>query len=191
METLPDYLKEGLGIVLVGLNPSVYSVREGHYFANPRNRFWRAFNRSGLVAADLSPTDDHTLLGHGIGLTDLVKRPTSQGSHLTSGDYRQWAPLLKGKLERYQPLITCFQGLTTYGNYLRYVESEKERPKLGLQGHTIGKSRVFVVPNPSPANAAFSVDDLKGWYRKLAALRAGVVSEVPGPPAKRAFLTDR
>ena len=46
-ETLPDYLKPGLDIVFVGLNPSDYSVRKGHYFANPRNRFWAAFNRSG------------------------------------------------------------------------------------------------------------------------------------------------
>ena len=42
MDTLPDYLKEGLDIVFVGLNPSIYSVTEGHYFANPRNRFWAA-----------------------------------------------------------------------------------------------------------------------------------------------------
>ena len=176
METLPDYLREGLDIVFVGLNPSIYSVRVGHYFANPRNRFWRAFNRSGLVAAELSPTDDHTLLGHGIGFTDLVKRPTSQGSQLTAGDYREWAPLLKQTLERCQPLITCFQGLTTYGHYLRYGESAKEKAKLGLQERTIGKSRVFVVPNPSPANAVFSEDDLTGWYGKLKTLRAEVVS---------------
>ena len=48
-ETLKDYLQEGLDIVFVGLNPSVYSVEVGHYFANPRNRFWAALNKSGLV----------------------------------------------------------------------------------------------------------------------------------------------
>ncbi len=49
LPTLPDYLKEGLDIVFVGLNPSLYSVKEGHYFANPHNRFWTALNRSGLL----------------------------------------------------------------------------------------------------------------------------------------------
>ena len=56
------------------------------------------------------------------------------------------------------------------GNRLR------EKAKLGLQERTIGKSRVFVVPNPSPANAVFSEDDLTGWYGKLKTLRAEVVS---------------
>ena len=35
MNTLPDYLKNNLDIVLVGLNPSQVSVERGHYFANP------------------------------------------------------------------------------------------------------------------------------------------------------------
>ena len=39
MRTLPDLLEPGLTLVFVGLNPSEYSAREGHYFANPRNRF--------------------------------------------------------------------------------------------------------------------------------------------------------
>ena len=54
-DTLPDYLKPGLDLVFVGLNPSDYSVQMGHYFANPRNRFWAALNRSGLVDEKMSP----------------------------------------------------------------------------------------------------------------------------------------
>jgi G:T/U-mismatch repair DNA glycosylase len=30
---------------------------------------------------------------------------------------------------------------------------------------------VFVVPNPSPANARYSVEDLAGWYEELRDLR--------------------
>ncbi|SVE60177.1 uncharacterized protein METZ01_LOCUS513031, partial [marine metagenome] len=32
--TLPDYLREGLEILFIGLNPSKYSAEIGHYFAN-------------------------------------------------------------------------------------------------------------------------------------------------------------
>ena len=46
--------------------------------------------------------------------------------------------------------------------------------RLGLQTHVIGGSRVFVAPNPSPANAAFSLDTLVCWYRKLKELRDGL-----------------
>ena len=165
--TLPDYLKDGLDLVLVGLNPSQYSVEAGHYFANPRNRFWTALNRSGLVPHELSPEDDGSLLDFGIGLTDVVKRPTPQGSGLKAADYRRWAPVLKEKLLRCQPGLVCFHGLMAYKAYLRYADGLQESPDLGLQLRTIGASRVFVVPNPSPANAKYSVNDLACWYREL------------------------
>ena len=160
-----------MDIVLVGINPSAYSVRVGHYFANPRNRFWRAFNHSGLIEVELSPEQDGTFLDHGIGFTDVVKRPSAQASGLTAADYRRWAPLLKKKLEHYQPLISCFHGITAYRQYLKYAEGMNERPELGLQVRTIRRSQIYVVPNPSPANARFSAEDLTGWYIKLKALR--------------------
>ena len=169
METLPDYLAPGLDIVFIGLNPSTISVKAGHYFANPRNRFWKAFNMSGLVDGGLGPERDHILPQHGIGLTDVVKRPTSQGSGLTAADYRQWAPVLKEKLECYQPLVACFHGMMAYRNYLWHADGIRSKgAELGLQSHQIGNIRVFVTPNPSPANARYSVSDLSGWYRQLA-----------------------
>ena len=164
-------MRDGLDIVFVGLNPSAISARLGHYFANPRNRFWKAFNRSGLVADELSPDQDHTLLEYGIGFTDVVKRPTSQASDLSANDFRKWAPVLKANLERYQPRIVCFHGVTAYRQYLAHGEKVKEKPELGLQKRAIGKSMVFVVPNPSPANAVYSLDDLRHWYQKLKTLR--------------------
>ena len=172
MRTLPDLLGPGLALVFVGLNPSEYSAREGHYFANPRNRFWDAFNRSTLLPPALgrpcSPSDDTALLQHGIGFTDVVKRPTPQGSGLRAADYRRWAPLLRDKLLQCRPRLVCFHGLMAYKAYLRYGEGEKSNPELGLQPRAIGESRVFVVPNPSPANARYSVDALAAWYDELA-----------------------
>ena len=165
--TLPDHLTTGLDIVFVGLNPSLPSVAVGHYFANPRNRFWPAFNKSGLVNRELSPQGDGSLLADGIGFTDVVKRPTAMGSGLKAADYRFWSPVLKEKLLKYQPRIACFHGVTAYNAYLRYTEDVRENAELGLQERTIGGTRVFVMPNPSPANATYSLDDLAGWYRRL------------------------
>ena len=169
--TLNDYLRPGLDIVFVGLNPSQYSVEVGHYFANPRNRFWAALNRSGLVDRDMTPQDDATLLDFSIGFTDVAKRPTRQGSGLNAADFRRWAPVLKEKLLRYNPRIACFHGVTGYAAYLKYAEGITERLVLGLQQRQIGAINVFVVPNPSPANAKFSLDDLVCWYKRLGELR--------------------
>lgn len=172
--TLPDYLEKGLDIVFVGLNPSLYSAQRGHYFANPRNRFWEALNRSGLVGRELSPEQDSHILEFGIGFTDVVKRPTPQASGLSAADFRQWCPVLKDKLLKYQPRVACFHGLTGYKAYLKYGEAVAETPGLGAQERTIGRSRVFLVPNPSPANARFSLEDLADWYRQLDEFRKGI-----------------
>ena len=165
-------LAPGLRLVFVGLNPSEYSARDGHYFANPRNRFWQAFNRSALLPPQMgrecTPADDSALLEHGMGFTDVVKRPTPQGSGLRAADYRQWAPLLRDKMLYCQPSLVCFHGLMAYKAYLRYADGEKEALELGLQDNGIGASLVFAVPNPSPANARYSVDDLVEWYNQVA-----------------------
>ena len=157
--------------MFVGLNPSQYSVEVGHYFANPRNRFWAALNRSGLVDRDMTPQDDARLLDFSIGFTDVAKRPTRQGSGLKAADFRRWAPVLKAKLLRYNPRIACFHGVTGYAAYLKYADGINEKAELGLQQRRIGTINVFVVPNPSPANAQFSLEDLVCWYNRLRDLR--------------------
>jgi TDG/mug DNA glycosylase family protein len=170
-DTLPDYLRPGLDIVSIGLNPSLPSVREGFYFANPRNRFWRALNASGLVPVELEPgveAMDRLYRRYGIGFTDVVKRPTAGGSELRAADYREWAPVLKARLQEYAPRIAWFHGKQAFGNYLKYAEALRPVIEWGEQPVAIGDSRVFVTPNPSPANAVFSLDDLVAWYRRLA-----------------------
>ncbi|MEC8857716.1 MAG: mismatch-specific DNA-glycosylase [Chloroflexota bacterium] len=167
MITLPDQLREGLDLLFVGLNPSQYSAEVGHYFANPRNRFWPAFNLSKLVARQVTAEEDATLLDDGIGFTDVAKRPTPMGSGLRAADFRQWAPVLKEKIFRFAPRLVCFHGLMAYKAYLQHGEGVKEKPELGLQERMIGNSAIFVVPNPSPANAKYSLNDLADWYGRL------------------------
>jgi TDG/mug DNA glycosylase family protein len=172
LKTLPDYLRPGLEIVSIGLNPSLPSVRDGFYFANPRNRFWRALNASGLIAEELTPgvaAMDTLLERYRIGFTDVVKRATAGGHDLRAADYREWSPLLLQKLEKYQPKIAWFHGKQAYANYLRYGEGVKPSIEWGEQPGCIGKARVFVTPNPSPANAAYSLAVLTDWYRQLGA----------------------
>ncbi len=171
MKTLPDYLTPGLDIVFVGINPGAYSAEVGHYFATPTNRFWPAVNRSGLLRTPLDAETDHRALEQGIGFTDVVKRPSNSASDLRAADYRHWAPVLKQKLEEHSSTIVCFHGVTAYRNYMKYADGVVAKVELGLQPHTLGASAVFVVPNPSPANAAYSLEILVVWYKELKLLR--------------------
>ena len=177
LKTLPDYLEHGLEIVSIGLNPSLPSVREGFYFANPRNRFWRALNDSGLVEEELVPgvaAMDMLLARDRIGFTDVVKRPTAGGHDLRAADYREWSPLLLQKLEKFQPRIAWFHGKQAYANYLKYGEGVKPTIEWGEQPRDIGPARVFVTPNPSPANAAYSLGVLTDWFQQLETFRVSL-----------------
>ncbi|MGH8501918.1 MAG: mismatch-specific DNA-glycosylase [Gammaproteobacteria bacterium] len=171
-ESLPDYLRENLRVVSIGLNPSIISARAGFYFANPRNRFWRALNASGLVPEPLTPgvaAQETLFRRYGIGFTDLVKGATRGGAELRTADYREGAPLLAEKLHRHRPRIAWFHGKIAYGEFLKYTTgSTPPRIDWGMQPARIGAARAFVTPNPSPANASFSLAVLTEWYRALA-----------------------
>ncbi len=174
MDTLLDYLETDLLFISIGLNPNPLSVEAGFYFANPRNRFWKALNGSRLVDVNLEPgvASMETLLAkYKIGFTDLVKRPTSMGKDLRAADYKEWAPVLKDKLLEYQPVIAWFNGQGTYNNYVKYADGIDMKSSLGIQKQKIGKTHVFVTPNPSPANAKFSLDDLIRSYDEMVSYR--------------------
>src|SRR5256885_6213643 len=92
--TLPDYLGPGLNLVFIGINPGLYSVARGHYFARSTSRFWPAFSRSTLSAPiraslgveTLRPEHDAALLRFGIGFTDVVKKPSANAAGLAPRD---------------------------------------------------------------------------------------------------------
>ena len=179
--TLPDLLAPGLRVVFVGINPSSYSVARGHYFARKQNRFWPAFSRSRLSAAirrslrvdRLGPEHDRALLDFGIGFTDVVKKPSANAAGLTPRDFAEWAPRLGARLRRLKPRVVCFHGVTAYRPFATIVLGLDGPAALGLQPATIGSTRLFVVPNPSPANAHFTVDDQTRWYDDLADVVGG------------------
>ncbi len=175
--TLRDHLGNELDLVLVGINPGLYSAMKGHYFARKNNRFWPAFSasklssrmRAGLGVSAVGPEHDSDCPRFGIGLTDVVKRPTANAAGLTPQEFALGARKLIQKLKRLQPRVACFHGTTAYRPMLECGWGL--RPKtltLGAQDETIVSTRLFVVPNPSPANAHFTLADLTCWYDRLA-----------------------
>ncbi len=176
METLPDRLGPDLDLVFIGINPSLYSVAKGHYFARPQNRFWPALSQSklslamreSLGVATLRPEHDLLFPYHGFGLTDLAKRPSAQASHLSAQEYREAAPELRARLEAAAPKALCFHGMMSYRPFLKHALGLPDKTaQLGLQPVEFAGAPIWVIPNPSPANASYSLQDLVGWYDKL------------------------
>ncbi len=175
--TLPDLLCNGLDVVFIGINPSLFSAAEGHYFARRANRFWPAFSRSTLSRAareamglqHLEPVHDSTLLAHGFGFTDLVKRPSKGVRDLAASELAAGVASLAAKIERYGPKVACVHGIMAYRPIHRaLMPGDKSRPGLGLQAARIARTPLFVVPNPSPANAHFTPAEQTRWYDELA-----------------------
>ncbi|HIG78811.1 MAG TPA: mismatch-specific DNA-glycosylase [Cycloclasticus sp.] len=170
MKTLPDLLDENLAILSVGLNPSLPSVRAGFYFANPRNRFWQALNACGVFDEPL----EHSLESchrlhqqYRIGFTDLVKRPTAGCKDLNASDYRAGSERLHTLINKLNPGIIWFHGKLTCQKYVQY-SADKDRPiDWGLQRWQINQHSVYVTPNPSPANAVFSLHAISESYQQL------------------------
>jgi double-stranded uracil-DNA glycosylase len=176
LPTLPDLLREDLDVVFVGINPSVFSATQGHYFARKINRFWPAFSRSrlslaaraGFGVARLEPIHDRALQDYGFGFTDLVKRASPRATDLTRDEPAAGVAALARKIKRYKPRFACFHGVTVARPVQRVLAPELPEAGLGLQPYAIGETRIFVVPNPSPANAHFTPADQTRWYDALA-----------------------
>src|SRR5688500_14400131 len=103
--SLPDLIVEGLDILFVGINPGLKSARVGHYYAGPGNLFWRCLFESGLTPKLLRPDQDRSVLDHGIGITDCVKRASRGASDVRAAEFRDAATALIEKIERARPRV--------------------------------------------------------------------------------------
>jgi TDG/mug DNA glycosylase family protein len=176
--TLPDLLRNGLDVIFIGINPSIYSVLQGHYFARRANRFWPAFSKSSISLAarqalsveKLEPHHDSLLLDHGFGFTDAVKRASARATDVSPKEFADGVADLVDKLKALQPKIACFHGIMAYRGVHRALTGTKDDPLLGVQPSAlnIGRTRLFLAPNPSPANAHFTPADQVVWYDLLA-----------------------
>ena len=163
MRTLPDHLRSGMRLVIVGCNPGDRSARVGHYYAGRGNEFWPLLHDSGIVPELLDHRDDKRMIEFGIGLTDLVKRPTRGVEELRREEFAEGRILLAQKLEQYAPQVIAFNGKTAYENF-------SQRPcELGLQKQRLYGALVFVLPSTSGKNALGPNTKLR-YFRQLARL---------------------
>jgi len=163
--TLPDLLAPGIEVLFVGINPSIYSARAGHYYARPGNMFWRCLHEGGLTPVRLRPEEDRRVLEWRIGITDCVKRPTVSAAEVTREEFQKGVEALLAKIARCRPLVVCFNGLVGYRGAF------DPRAALGRQPGQLEGAVVFVVPSTSGANAAYSRQERIEWFARLRALR--------------------
>ena len=159
---LRDVVAPGLDVLFCGINPSLMSAARGHHFAWPGNRFWPALHLAGLTPSRLTPEQDDELPRYGLGVTNLVDRPTRTAAELAPEELRAGAADLTELVATYRPRVLAVLGITAWR-----VAFDRPRAALGLQPERVGGATTWAAPNPSGLNAHYLLRDLAAFYRRL------------------------
>lgn len=151
---LPPIFNEDSTVLILGTMPSPVSRRQAFYYANPQNRFWRVL----CAVLQEGYTEDNKArralcLSHRIALWDIIKSCTIEGA--SDSSIRNAVPndisSLIGKT-RIRAVFTT--GKTAGRLYTRFCED-----KTGI--------KAVVLPSPSGANCAVSLERLIESYREI------------------------
>jgi TDG/mug DNA glycosylase family protein len=159
---LRDVLAPGLDVLFVGINPSLFSAARGHHFARPGNRFWPALHLAGLTPRRMSPEEDAELPRYGLGVTNLVDRPTRAAAELAPDELRAGAVALAELVAAWRPRVVAVLGITAWRQAFAAPKAV-----LGRQPERVGGADTWVVPNPSGLNAHHQLPDLARAYAEL------------------------
>jgi double-stranded uracil-DNA glycosylase len=167
---LKDRIRPGLCVLFVGINPGVRSALTGHHFAGYSNRFWKLLIDSRMVPEPITYKDDHRLPEWGLGITNLIARPSPGINELRPAEYVAGWKVLEKKIMRFRPEALALVGVTLYRAILPLLDGNHADPRalvIGRQPLVIHGSRVFVLPNPSGRNANFTYSEMLNAFVRL------------------------
>ncbi|QGU04399.1 mismatch-specific DNA-glycosylase [Corynebacterium comes] len=160
-------------LLIVGINPGLWTERVDAPFARPGNRFWPALHAAGITQwlvdarEGLSHEDAAMLARRGLGFTNVVARATAVASELSREEIRAGGAALDSlvaeqRAARGGPQLVMVAGIGVYRTAF-----SRPKARVGLQDHSIGGAETWVVPNPSGLNAHETVDSLARAYAQV------------------------
>lgn len=156
-----DIIAADLNVLFCGINPGQSTAHQGFHFAHPGNRFWKVIHLAGFTRQQLKPEEEQRLTETGCGITMLVERPTVQASELAADELREGGQRLMEKVMHYQPAALAILGKDAFRRAFKQSKVE-----WGKQPTSVGKTQVWVLPNPSGLNRA-SLEEMVAAYRQL------------------------
>ena len=162
---------EPLRLLIVGINPGLWTAAVNAPFARPGNRFWPSLHRAGLTdhlvdcSRGLSDDDAEQLLGRGIGLTNLVGRATARADELSREELIAGGRRLVERLqEELQPKTVAVAGIGAFRTAFAMPRARKglQDPR-GIPDWPHGV-HLWMMAQPSGLNAHENIDTLaQGW----------------------------
>ena len=165
VRTIPDVLPEP------GQRPSPCSsaastpagaAATGHHFARPGNRFWPVLHLSGFTDRRLEPREQDLLPGYGLGITNLVARPSAKAAELTKDELIEGGAQLRALVER--PGQGSSRSPGSAPTAPRSVRPRRSRPAAGDDG---GHRPLGHCPNPSGLNAHWTAATMAEEFARL------------------------
>lgn len=174
-EEVDDLVGADPKLLLVGINPGLWTAATNTHFAHPGNRFYPALHLAGVTPSPIDPNgatdEDRSMLRDlGIAITNLVARATARASELTRQELRDGGAAVADKVAAWRPAVVAFVGITAYRTaYGRRTAQVGRQP----EDDWIAGTETWAVPNPSGLNAHETTESLARQYREVA-LAAGV-----------------
>ena len=161
-QPLADLTGPDLRVLFCGINPGKLSGYLGLHFARRGNRFWKLLFAGGFTGSVLSPAEQHTLPGLGIGITNIVGRLTAAASELSVAELREGATQLEAKVGMLRPRCVVVLGLQAY-------RTAFIRPGavIGPQPELLGDALLWLLPNPSGLQAHYQLPDMSEMFKSL------------------------
>jgi TDG/mug DNA glycosylase family protein len=167
---VPDLVGPDPLLVIVGINPGLWTAAVQSHFARPGNRFYPALYAAGIVdhridpSAGMTDADRATLVERGIAITNLVARATARADELTKPELVAGRARLEAFVVRHRPRVVAVLGVTAYRGAFG-----QPKAVLGRQPADLRPAQLWVVPNPSGLNAHHTVATLAAAYAEPAA----------------------
>jgi double-stranded uracil-DNA glycosylase len=162
---VPDLVGPHPRLVIVGINPGLWTAAVQSHFARPGNRFYPALLAAGIIDRRIDPsagmTDDDraALVDRGIAITNLVHRATARADELSRAELVAGRAGLEAFVARHRPRVVAVLGVTAYRSAF-----EKPKAALGRQPEDLAGAELWVVPNPSGLNAHDTIASLATAY---------------------------
>ncbi len=160
--TIPDLIAADLAVLLVGINPSLWSAWAKTHFARPGNRLWRTLHESGFTDRLLAPQETDAVMAAGIGITNLVARATARADELSAAEIKEGCVILEATARRSRPRVVAFLGLSAYR-----IAFDRPKATVGRQPEPFAGAVAWLLPNPSGLNAHYQQPALTAAYAEL------------------------
>lgn len=153
-------------MLIIGINPSPWTAAVNAPFARPGNRFWASLAAAGIIddvvdaSRGLSRGDEHMLAALGIGITNIVSRPTARADQLTRSELHAGSARLVERVHVLRPVAAAILGITALRTAFNAPNAT-----LGLQPPDSvpswpDRTELWGLPNPSGLNAHETISSL-------------------------------